>query len=109
MALLLLLNKNVVTLGMDPWTIAKDDKDLENPRKRSFADELVAYVGRKPASVADVYILVGRNAQSQSAVYTFHWQDIMRTTQFLTMIHVIIVTCSRCIHRISVQAFADRT
>ena len=63
---LLISNKNVITLRMDSHTTAKDDKDLGQSQKHAFTDEFVTNVGRELASVADVYILIGRTAQSQS-------------------------------------------
>ena len=47
---------------MDPFTTAKDDKNLDQSQKHAFTDEFVTNVGREPTSAADVYILVGRTA-----------------------------------------------
>jgi hypothetical protein len=69
---------------MDSSTTAKDHKDLDQPQKRPFTDEVATNDGREPASVADVYILVGRTAQTQSELvrkgfarlmpaFTKHW------------------------------------
>jgi hypothetical protein len=79
------------TSAMDSSTTAKDDKDLNQPRKRSSADEVVTDDRREPASVADVYILVGRTAQTQSELvrkgfarlmpaFTKHWAVRVRWT-----------------------------
>jgi hypothetical protein len=80
------------TSGMDSSTTVKDDKDLDQPHKRSFNDdEMVTNDEREPASVADVYILVGRTAQTQSELvrkglarlmpaFTKHWAVRVRWT-----------------------------
>lgn len=79
------------TSAMDSSTTAKDDKDLNQPRKRSSADQVVTDDRREPASVADVYILVGRTAQTQSELvrkgfarlmpaFTKHWAVRVRWT-----------------------------
>jgi hypothetical protein len=76
---------------MDPFTTAKDDKNLDQSQKHAFTDEFVTNVGREPTSVADVYILVGRTAQSQSDLvrkifaqrmpaFTKHWAVRVRWT-----------------------------
>jgi hypothetical protein len=76
---------------MDPFTTANDDKDFDRSQKHAFTDEFVTNVGREPTSVADVYILVGRTAQSQSDLvpkgfaqlmpaFTKHWAVRVRWT-----------------------------
>lgn len=76
---------------MDEFNTAKDDKNLDQSQKHAFTDEFVTNVGREPTSVADVYILVGRTAQSQSHLvpkgnaqlmpaFTKHWAIRVRWT-----------------------------
>jgi hypothetical protein len=67
---------------MDQYTTAKDDKDLDQNQKLALTDEFVTNVGCEPTSVADVYLLVGRTAQSDLVpkgfaqlmpAFTKHW------------------------------------
>lgn len=53
---------------MDPIATSNVKQNLDPNQKCSLTNELAADVARDPASVADVYILVGRNVQSQSGL-----------------------------------------
>jgi len=71
------ISSHASTSGMDSSATAKDDKDLDQSRKRSSTDDIVTSDGHEPASVADVYILVGRTAQTQSELMRIGFARLM--------------------------------